>query len=151
MRILTILGGAPAEPVTTEAYQRLADTFVVWWDADDDPEEGLQRNHDVEAALTDLLVSYLLRAPGTQAAGVLQPVLTAVDRHPRKVHYLLLGLIGREDRNPNTAQFWTLWELFAERVRTASWLPHIDDEHPTGDEMVSAIFLGTWWKEGVRH
>lgn len=82
---------------------------------------------------------------------MLQPVLDAVDRHPRELYWFVQGLTGVEDRDPNTQQFWFVWELFADRVRRAKWLARIDEEHPTGGEIVSAIFLGSWWKEEVRH
>jgi hypothetical protein len=60
-------------------------------------------------------------------------------------------LIGVEDRQPNTSQFWSLWERFADGVRRATWLARIDNEYTSGSEMISAIFLATWWKEEVRH
>jgi hypothetical protein len=151
VNILTILGGAAHEPEAREAYLRLADTLVAWWDSDNDRQTRRDRNYEVESALTALLVAYLLRAPGSHAADALQAVFAAVDRHVREIHYLLLALINREDRHPNTEQFWMLWGLFAERVMAASWLPHIDGEHAEGNEMVSAIFLGSWWKEGSHH
>lgn len=151
VRILTILSGATTEPAARKAYVRLASTLVTWWDSDDDRQKRQERKYDVESTITNLLIIYLLRAPEDQATEALQPILAAVNRHVREVSFLLLGLIGREESHPNTTQFWMLWGLFAQRVLTASWLPHIDDEHATGDEMVIAIFLGTWWKEGVHH
>jgi hypothetical protein len=155
-RILAILGQAPTEPAAIAGFERLAHTLVGWWDADDDRrrdrhEQRRERNHQTEAALTDLLQTFLLRTSTAAATTILQPILDAVDRHPREAQWLLLGLIGVEDRQPNTPQFWSLWELFAVSVRRARWLRRIDGEHPTGAEMMSAIFLGTWWKEEVRH
>src|SRR5205823_4596920 len=64
---------------------------------------------------------------------------------------VLMGLIRVEDRTRNTAQFWALWSLFAERVRVARWLPRVDESYSDGVEMLSAIFLATGWKEHVRH
>ncbi|MBX0331593.1 hypothetical protein K2Z83_28480, partial [Oscillochloris sp. ZM17-4] len=64
---------------------------------------------------------------------------------------LLRGMIYEEDRQPNTPQFWTLWELFADRVRRTSWLARLDQEHPMGAEMVSVLFLNIWWNDNVRH
>jgi hypothetical protein len=154
-RMLAILSEAPAEHAAVALYERVARILVGWWDADDrrrrKNREGQERTHEAEAALTDLLESFLLRTSAEAAELILQPILEAVDRHPREAHWLLQGLIGVEDRRPNTAQFWSLWRLFAERARHASWLPAIDDEHPTGSEMISAVFLGSWWKDEVRH
>lgn len=153
--ILTILGQAPTEPAAVAAFQRLTQTLVAWWDADNDhrgdQHKRRQRNHEMEATVRGLLESFLLRTSADAAAALLQPILDAVDRHPREVQWLLLGLISAEDRQPNTAQFWSLWRLFAERVRRAIWLSDIDREHWYGSEMISAIFLGTGWKEEVSH
>jgi hypothetical protein len=155
-RILAILGQAPTEPVAIAAFGRLAHTLTAWWDADDDRrrvhrEPRRERNYQIEAALRDHLQSFLLRTAAAPARTILQPILDAVDRHPREAHRILQGLIAVEDRQPNTPQFWSLWELFADRVRRAKWLTGIEGEYPSGDEMVSAIFLGPWWKEEVRH
>jgi hypothetical protein len=151
-RILAIFGQAPNEPGAIQAFRRFANTLVGWWDADDDrSERPHERDHQLEAVLNDLLANFLLRTPAAAAATILQPILDAVDRHPQKVQRLLLGLIFVEDRQPNTEQFWSLWELFADKVRGATWLAEIDSEYASGDEMISAVFLGPWWKEEVRH
>ena len=56
-----------------------------------------------------------------------------------------------EDGQPNTEQFWSLWKLFADRIRCSGWLEGIDDQRTGGPEMISAVFLGKFWKENVRH
>jgi hypothetical protein len=155
-RILAILGQTPTEAVAIAVFERLAHTLVGWWDADDnrrrDRNRGRpERNYETESALTDLLENFLLRTSTVDATMIIKPIVNAVDRYPNKAHRLLIGLIGVEDRQPNTPQFWSLWELFADEVRQATWLARIDDEHAKGSEMISAIFLGTWWKEEVRH
>jgi hypothetical protein len=154
--ILAILGQSPGEAMAIAGFGRLANTLVGWWDADDDrhrhqEEQRHERNHETEATMSHLLQNFLLRASAPAATRIVQPILDAVDRHPRNVYWLVLGLIGVEDRQPNTQQFWVLWKLFADRVRRAKWLGGIDDEHASGNQMIRAIFLGTWWKKRVRH
>ena len=59
---------------------------------------------------------------------------------------------GVEEGEPNTERFWFVWELFADSLRRARWLARLgagDRQH--GSEMVSAIFLGSSWREDVRH
>jgi hypothetical protein len=85
------------------------------------------------------------------ARTILGPILAAVERHPREIQWILLGLITVEDRQPNTERFWFLWQLFTARVRQAKWCAHLDEESPIGGEVISAIFLGSQWKETVRH
>jgi hypothetical protein len=155
-RILAILGRAPTEPVAIAMFERLANTLVAWWDNDDDERQGgrhgrSQRNHEVESALMDLLQNFLLRTSAQAATTIIQPILGAIDRHSQQCKWLLLGLIGAEDREPNTEQFWSLWRLFADRVRGARWMSQIDDERPEGRELLLVVFLGTSWKDEVRH
>lgn len=154
--ILAILAQAPTKPEAIAAFERLAHTLVEWWDSDDDRRrdryaEHPERNYETEATLTNLLEEFLLRTSADSALSIVRPIVDAIDRHPDKVHWILLGLIAAEDRQPNTPQFWSLWKEFADGVRRATWLSRIDDEHAIGTGMVSAIFLGTWWKEEVRH
>ncbi len=56
-----------------------------------------------------------------------------------------------EDSSPNTDQYWYLWRHFADGVRRAAWVARLDDEHPFGSEVLSAISLTSGWKDGVRH
>jgi hypothetical protein len=155
-RILAILGQAPTEAVAIAAFQRLVTTLVGWWDAEDGRRRGRQqerpeRNYQTESVLTDLLENFLLRTTTAHATTIITPIVDATDRHPDKVHWILIGLISVEDRQPNTPQFWSLWSLFANRLQRATWLSEIDSEHARGTEMMSAVFLGSWWKEEARH
>jgi hypothetical protein len=155
-RILAILGEMPTEPAAIAGYRRAAETLVAWWDADDDrgrgPDKGRrERNHQTESALCGLLQNFVMRTSTAATATILKPILEAVDRHPREIHWLVRGLTVVEDREPNTTHFWLVWQLFSDSVRRANWLARLDGEYPTGDEMVSSIFLGSRWKEEVRH
>ena len=143
--ILRILEWAPTESVAIEAFEQIACKLVSYWDA----EETLHGNRKVELEIH--LQNFLLRTSLTSARRILQPILDATERHPDKVCKLIQGLVNVEDRQPNTSQFWSLWKLFADKVRQAQWLEQIDDQHAAGAEMISAIFLGDWWKEGIRH
>jgi hypothetical protein len=155
-RILAILGQAPTEAVAIAAFERLAHTLVGWWEVDDDRRRGEhpehpRGNYQTDAALAELLKDFLLRTTTSDAKRIMEPIVGAIEQHPREVYRLLIGLISVEDRQPNTTQFWLLWEQFADGVRRAKWLARIDDEHARGREMIRAIFLGTWWKEEIRH
>ena len=153
--ILVILCLAPSEPIAIEAFKQLAHTLVEWWDDASEQggrhERGPYRHFHTESVLLKLLQNFLLRTQSAEAATILKPILKAVDRHPKEIPQLVRGLIAVEDSLPNTPQFWLIWKLFADRVRRAPWLSQIDDEHASGAEMVSAIFLGTFWKNEVRH
>ena len=156
-RILAILSRAPTEPEAVTAFARTAQTLVEWWNADDERRRGQdggrrERNHKAESAMSELLRNFVTRTSADAAGTILQPLLDAVDRHPSEIHWVISGLTALEDGEPNTRQFWLMWELFADRVRRARWLARIDDgEHAHGSEMIYAIFLGPWLKDEVRH
>ena len=150
-RILAILGKAPAEPLAAQAFTRAAQGLVQWWTAKDDRTGRRERNYETEISLAQLLEQSVMRASLDVADIVLQPILNAVNSHPTEVHDIVEGLVLVEDREPNTTQFWALWSLFADRARHATWISRLDDQYARGAELVSALFLGTWWKEEVRH
>ena len=148
-QILVILSQAPSELTAIAAYARLAHKLLEWWNPT--AEERHKGDPHLESELQQLLLEFLLRIPISAATQILQPILDSIDRHSREISWLFRGLISVEDRQPNTTQFWSLWQLFADGVKDARWLAGLDDEHSTGREMISAIFLGTFWKENVRH
>jgi hypothetical protein len=151
-RILTILGKAPTEPTAITAFTRAAGILVGYWDAHNDHDKRRrQRNYEAESGLSDRVQSFVMQVSFSVAEVVLQPILDAADHPGRDIHWFVLGLLGIEDREPNTNHFWSVWELFADRVKRANWIAHIDDRHSTGSQLISAMFLGTRWKENVRH
>ncbi len=154
-RILLILEGAPGESAATDAFEHLARTLVAWWDSDDDVRSSHRgrraRKFKTERAQSRLLQMFVLQTSLAAACKILQPILDAVERHPKEAGQTLEGLIYANDSNPNTPQFWSLWSLFAERMRAAKWLRGIDSKYGRGKELVSALFLGIRWKDGVRH
>ena len=102
-----------------------------------------------EPTLNGLLGNFLLITPIVEATKILQPILNVI-YHPN-VRWLFQDLITIEDSQPNTVQFWSLWKLFANRIRHSISLEWIDNRRSSGTEMISAVFLGNFWKENVRH
>ena len=150
-RMLAILGQVPHDPSTVDAFVRASRTLVGWWAADNDREQGRERNFHTENAVSERLLQFVMRTTPESALQVLRPVLDAIERHPREIYPIVEGLTAIEASSPNTAQYWYLWDLFADGIKHASWIARLDDEHPTGSEMLSAIFLTLWWKDDVRH
>ncbi|MFC1597782.1 hypothetical protein ACFL5Q_07615 [Planctomycetota bacterium] len=152
-RILTVLAQAPTQELAIRGFQRLAAVMVEWWDEERDREHRNRRERsiDVQIALPRLLEEFVLKVDPQQGQHVLDPILNAVDRHPKESSEIIQGIVGAEDRLQRTDQFWYLWGLFAGRVKAASWLAHLDAEHPSGGPVLSAIFLTQYWKDDVRH
>ena len=149
-QMLAILGQVSNDPVAVGAFVRVSQTLVDWWDAGDRDHER-DRNFQTEAAISEHLQQFLMRTTSASALQVLHPVLEAIDRHPREIYPIVQGITGIEDSSQNTAQYWYLWDLFADSIRHAKWVARLDEEHPIGSEMLSAIFLTSWWKDDVRH
>ena len=148
--ILTMLSQVPTDPVAVAAFTRTAHTLVEWWDSDN--ERDHQRNYNIEFTMAEFLSNFSMRTSDDAVWTVLQPLLDAVDRHPRDIHRIVQNLVVAEDRYPNTPRFWVVWKLFSDRIRRAGWLTRLDDhEYPIGNELLPVIFLGTNWKENVRH
>lgn len=154
-RILAILGEAPADPLTIAVFGRAAESLIGWWDAADDRRrghgQGRARHFEQETAVSSRIAHLAMRATPAVAEQVLRRIVDAIDGHPREIHTIVQELTGIEDSDPNTEQFWFVWNLFAAGVRKAKWVARLNNEHPLGRDMVHAIFLGTWWRDDVRH
>lgn len=151
-KILAILGQVPNEPLAVAAHKRASEDLVDCWNREHDRSpDRRNRNFHREQAISERIQQFAMRSSDADAEHVLQPILDAVDRHPREVHNVIQGFTNREDSNPNTQHYWFLWNLFAEKVKRAKWLAHLDRENPHGNEVLSTIFLTAWWKDNVRH
>jgi len=151
-KVLAILGQVPNENLAVAAHRRASEDLVECWNCRHDRSPGRRdRNFHIEQAISDRIQQFAMRASDADAEQVLQPILDAVDRHPREVHNVIQGFTTSEDSNPNTPHYWFMWNLFAKQVKRAKWLPHLDSEHPHGSEVLSTIFLTAWWKDNVRH
>jgi hypothetical protein len=150
-RILAIFGKAPHDPEAIAAFERAAAGLVQWWDSDDRGSRRRERDFASESAVSEVLQRFAMQTSDESAERILRPILDAVDRHPRHICSIVQGFTSSEDSNPNTAHYWFLWRLFAEAIKQARWISHFGDRHPSGTEMLSAIFLTLFWKDDVRH
>lgn len=151
-KILTILGQVPNQPLAVAAHRRASEDLVECWNREHNRSpDRRNRNFHREQEISDRIQQFVMRASDADAEQVLQPMLDAVDRHPREIHNVIQGFTTSEDSNPNTPHYWFLWNVFAEQVKRAKWLAHLDTEHPHGSEVLSTIFLTARWKENVRH
>ena len=150
-RMLIVLGHVPQDPLAIAAFARASKTLVGWWKIDDDRKHRRERNFQTEYDVSQRLQEFLLRTTPQAAQEVLGPILDAIDLHSRELWPIMQGLTGIQDSNPNTPQYWFLWGLFADAVKGAYWVAHLDDEHPEGSELLAAVFLTAFWKDDVRH
>lgn len=157
VRVLLIAKSAPTEPVAVRLFRRASETLQYWWgvnrrsrarDLDDSDDRPLQ----IEPTITTLLEQFILHVSAEDAQVVLEPILAEVERNPREVSSFVRGLISAEDSLFRPANFWAIWEQFASRIKNSKLIENIDDSrYYSGDGLMSAIFLGSWWKDEVRH
>ena len=151
-RMLVILGRVPQDPIAIAAFARASRTLADWWTSDDDRRTRGHRDFDTESAVSERIQEFLLRTSPDAAQRILAPLLATVDRHSRELKSVMQGLTGRQDADPNTPQYWFLWELIAHAVKCAKWIARLDtDKHPIGTDLLLAVFLTLYWKDGVRH
>ncbi len=152
--ILSILQRAPDNTTAIKGFRHLAKVLVQWWDEDDERHHKVRRqarSPNAEVSLPIMLENFVLRVDAKTATEILTPVVESVDRHPRAVSRIIEGIIAAEDHFPSKRNFWPVWQLFADRIKRAAWLSHVDREHSEGAEVLSAIFLTQHWKEDTRH
>jgi hypothetical protein len=149
---LSIFIHAPDEPESVEAFASASEWLVQAWRRDDDDHaKQSRRNFEFESELRDLLVRFLMASTDEAMQRVLAPVVQATEHHYREIGSFIGALILHEDRAFRPERFWQIWQLFALTISQASWVSDLDKPYARGHEVISAIFLGDGWREGVRH
>jgi hypothetical protein len=151
-QILTIWNQMPKEPEAVDAFASTARRLASEWTTrHEHAASERNRNYEADTKQGSLLEHFVMKVQPAEAEHILQPLLDSVPRAPRELYLFFLGVTGVEDREPNTDQFWFIWALFAARIEKCEWLAHVDDRHAQGADLLVVIFLGTSWKDGVRH
>ena len=145
VRILTILGRAPTDPLAVTAFSRAAEMLVAWWNGGGQRGERRRRRPSIDTRITvtDLLVDFVLRSSEDDALRILEPLRDAVDSHPGDVRWFVLKLSGAKGREMASCRFWTLWESFADKIRSSTWLAQME-RGSDRRELVAALFLPSW-------
>jgi len=149
--ILTILFYCPDEVVAQDAYERLAHHLAECWEADRDRKIPRQRNYHFEFECMKRLARFVMQFPVATALAICEPLLNAVDEHPREVARFVEDLVEIEDQADGDSPFWDIWLAFANRVRTSPWIHRLDSRYTSDTELLHKIFFGLLWKDGVRH
>lgn len=151
-RILVIFGSVPKDPLSIAAFLQASHLLAYWWTNDEDSRHSSNKNSSSEADVSERIQDFLLRTSPEAAKQVLEPLLTTVNRHTRELKTVMQGLTAFQDTRPNTAQYWFLWDLIASAARGAKWISNLgSDRWPNGADLLSAVFLTSFWKDDVRH
>lgn len=149
--ILAILSYCPDEVVAQDAYGRLARFLVKCWEIARDRTNRHERNYEFEYKCLERLARFVMQFPVATAITIGEPLLDAVDEHPREVTRFVEDLIVIEDQTDGKSPFWDIWQVVADQVRTAGWIHQLDSRYASGAELLHKIFFKLSWKDGVRH
>jgi hypothetical protein len=129
----------------------LARFLVESWETARDRTNRHERNYEFEYQCLERLARFVMQFPLATALTICEPLLNAVDEHPREVARFVEDLIVIEDQTDGRSPFWDIWQVFADRVRTADWIHQLDSRYASGAELLHKIFFKLSWKDGVRH
>ncbi len=149
--ILSALVRVPRDPLAVHAFLHVSIAMVHWWNLMASDRRG-RRDAPVEIlnSLRLLLSQFLLQCDQSEIERVLAPVLNAASQHPEELELLLLAIIERQCEMQESDNFWIAWELFASAMRSATWLPHVDERGCQGAKMMRAVFLSENWAKLFR-
>jgi hypothetical protein len=149
--ILVMLFYCPNETIAQDTYGRLARHLVGEWETVRGHANRRQRNYEFEYKCLEHLARFVMQLPVPMALAMCEPLLNAVNEHPREVAPFLERLIVIEDQAEMALPFWAIWQAFADCVRTAQWIPQLDSRYASNTELLHKIFFGLPWRDGVRH
>jgi hypothetical protein len=149
--ILAILFYCPDETMAQDTYSRLPRHLVGEWETARGHTNRRQRNYEFEYKCLQRLACFVMRLPLATALTMCDPLLNAVDEHPREVAPFLEKLVVIEDQSQEASPFWDIWQAFADRVHTAPWIHQLDSRYASDTELLRTLFFGLRWKDGVRH
>lgn len=149
--ILSALVRVPRDPLAVPSFLHASTAMVHWWELMAADRRG-RRDAPVEIlnSLRLLLSQFLLQCDQSEIERVLAPILDAASQHPEELELLLLAIIERQCEMQESDNFWIAWELFASVMRSATWLPHVDEQGCQGAKLMRAVFLSENWAKLFR-
>ena len=145
---LHLFGDRATGDVTKNFYGRVVAQICRWW-ANEDRDERVP--YELVYACADRVARFVLNLSPADAVQLCQPFLPLVDSKPREVSTFVRDLVSAEDSSHiGRETFWALWDVFAGKIRAARWLPRLNSEYFSNDEILRAIFLGLHWKQGSK-
>lgn len=148
-QLLHIVGSSTTHEITKRFFETIVKQICAWW-LNEDRDNRIP--HALVGACQEKLTQFTLALPPKEAVQLCQPIFKLIDSKPKEVAELVRVLVSSVDQTHlGKETFWALWDEFASGIKKAAWLPRLDSEYSSCDEIVRAIFLGLSWKRGVRH
>jgi hypothetical protein len=139
--ILTLLSYCPDEVVAQDAYRRLARFLVECWETARDRTNRRERNYEFEYQCLERLARFVMQFPVETALTICEPLLNAVDEHPREVARFVEDLIVIENQAGGKSPFWDIWQAFADSVQIAGWIHQLDSRYTIGKKSLPNGFV----------
>jgi len=108
------------------------------------------RKFDLEQHVGQGLAKVVISAPLEKAVQIVEPLLGCSENCSREVARFITNLITEADSGADD-NFWSLWQLFADRVTNSKSLDELDNDYEFDAELVDQLFLGIPWQDGVSH
>lgn len=149
--VLQLLSRCPNIQEAEAVFVQVAKQLGTWWDRERRSRDEAQRDYHFEHACIRWICRFILALPPEKALQVCQPLLAAVEHHPREVANFIWDAVLVEDQSDNKTSFWDVWKAFAERITKVRWANKLDTDHATGTDLLYRMFLGVGWEKGVQH
>jgi hypothetical protein len=150
--ILQIFGYWPDADRALAFYLSVARFLADSWSEEcRDRRKTGKRDYHFEYECSCRLARFVLKLAPEHALKVCEPILATVSRDQREPAKFVRDLIIEADRSGPATPFWKIWQAFTDQLGAAPWIANLDSRYTFGSELLSAIFLGVEWKEGVRH
>jgi hypothetical protein len=149
--ILAIFFYCPDEVVARDTYGRLPRRLVECWEAARHRTNRRERNYEFEYKCLERLARFVMQLPVATALAMCEPLLNAVDEHPREVARFVEHLVVIADQTDGDFPFWDIWQAFITRVQTARWIHQFDPRYPPDRGLLDKLFLNLSWKDGIRN
>lgn len=141
--LLSLLRAPGEEPIARQIFEKAIAALVHWWKLDRRTRGESDRiPHEQLSTIIERAAQYALQLSTEDALKLCDPILASVDDNFRDVTGFVQHLAFAEDRLGTGDKFWALWKAFADRIKSAKWLKHLDSDYPGYASLISAIFFG---------
>ncbi|MEX2168086.1 MAG: hypothetical protein WD851_02145 [Pirellulales bacterium] len=141
--LLSLLRNPGDDPIPRQIFKKAIVALIHWWKLDRRTRRQTDRvPHEQLSTIIERTARYALQLTTEEALKLCEPILSSVDDNYQEVAKFVQYLNTSEDQMRTGEKFWALWQEFANRLKDAEWLVHLDSDYPGYDSLISAIFFG---------
>ena len=134
-----------------EFYFRVTEWLAtVWMWSSQHPYKNRRTDYVLENEVLRSAAKFVLKLPVEEARSICRPLIDGVDENSREVAKFVQELIIAADGSDDDC-FWDLWQDLADKGVSAPWVSRLDNYRLYEEPFIQRIFLGTYWKDDVKH